>query len=245
MLHVEFAYLTHPGLYRKTNQDNLICMEAYLPEAHGRTDGPVTGRAEVTTHALFGVFDGMGGEEHGEAASFIAARAAVNGEIRDMAGLAAFCGEANREICAYARKNRIRSSGTTASLLLFDGQGAGSCHIGDSRIYRLGSRGITQLTKDDVWPSASGRKNMLLQCLGIPEDEMRIRPHLDYYSIRSETAFLICTDGLTNMVADERIAAAISDGRDLKRQAQTLLDQALQAGGRDNITLLLIRAAPQ
>ncbi len=244
MLFVEFAYLTHPGLLRRHNQDNLICLKEYLPEAHDRTAEPVTGSTANSPCALFGVFDGMGGEEHGEAASYIAAKAAASGSISDMTGLEAFCRKANGEICEYVKKKGFRSSGTTASMLLFDHQGVSICHIGDSRIYRCDNGKLVQLTKDDVWPSFSRGKKPLLQCLGIPEDEMRIRPHLDYHPIRSETVFMICTDGLSDMITEDEIAMIVSNGRDLKWQAQMLLDQTLKVGGKDNITLFLIRVVP-
>ena len=83
---------------------------------------------------------------------------------------------------------------------------------------------------------------MLLQCLGIPEDEMRITPHLDYYPIRSGAVYMICTDGLTNMLTENQIAAVLSDGESLEKQTGELVEKALEAGGRDNITVVLIRA---
>ena len=244
MLRIEYAYMTHPGNCRTMNQDNLVCMGEYLPRIHDRTDWPVAGSAEPDSCALFGVFDGMGGGEQGETAAWIAAKTAAETDIRDSGGMTRFCGEANRKICRYAKVNRIRSIGTTASMLLFDGNGAYSCHIGDSRIYRCDYGIPEQLTHDDAWPSLPGRKPALLQCLGIPESEMRILPHVDYYPILARSVFMICTDGLTDMLTENRIAGVLSDGEGLEKQTRTLLNEALEAGGRDNITLLLIRASP-
>ncbi len=244
VLHVEYAYMTHPGKYRKTNQDNLVCLGTYLPRIHDRTEEPVTGCTDTERNALFGVFDGMGGEEHGEMAALIAARKAASMDIRDPEGFAFLCEEANREICRYVRTAGIHSSGTTASMLLLDREGALICHIGDSRIYSCGGGIPEQLTRDDVWPAGPGGRHMLLQCLGIPEEEMRIRPHLDYCRIRAGTTYLICTDGLTNMLPDDRIAAVLSGGGELKDKVRTLTEQALEAGGRDNITLFLIDVKP-
>ena len=244
MLHIEYAYMTHPGYHRKTNQDNLVCMGTFLPEKHDRTDQPVTGTADTAQRALFGVFDGMGGEEHGEAASFIAAGLAVETDIRNMDDFAVYCRKANSRICEYVRENGIRSSGTTASMLLFDDRGGYSCHIGDSRIYRCDYGIPEQLTHDDVWSAHPGRRNELLQCLGIPEEEMRISPHMDYYPIRCRTVFMLCTDGLSHMLTENRIAAVMSDGGGLEQQTRELMDKALAAGGRDNITLILIEVSP-
>ena len=241
MLSIEYAYMTHPGRYRKTNQDNLVCLKTILPRIHDGMEAPATGAPEPAEYSLFGVFDGLGGEDHGEAASHIAAETAASMEIRGEGGLRSFCDEANRNICRFTRENALRFSGTTASLLLFDGDGAVSCHIGDSRIYRCDYGIPEQLTMDDAVPGPGG-KHRLIQCLGIPEDEMQIMPHMDYYPIRSRTVFMICTDGLTNMLSDNRIAAVLSGGDSLAQQTRKLVDAALEAGGRDNITLLLIQA---
>ncbi len=242
MLHIDYAWLTHPGR-RKMNQDNIVCMKRYLPRIHNGPDEPVTGSTDAGNGAVFGVFDGMGGEEHGEAASWIAAKTAASMAIRNADDLKVFCKKANRKICQYVRDNAIVSSGTTAALLLFDRNGAHSCHIGDSRIYRCDYGIPEQLTKDDV-PPGPGRDHMLLQCLGIPEEEMRITPHLDYYMIRERAYFMICTDGLTHMLTENQIAEVLSDGNSLQQQTRRLTDKALAAGGRDNITLFLIRATP-
>ena len=238
MLQIKYAYVTHPGLYRKTNQDNLICNGQYFPLSHGKTEKPVTGNIRFQASALFGVFDGMGGEEHGEAASWIAAKSAAARKIDSVAQLEQFCLETNRAICDYAEENCLTSSGTTASLLLFCPREIISCHLGDSRIYRWNQDRLEQLTKDDIWP---GRKHMLLQCLGSPEEEMRISPHIDHYSLQSGSLFLLCSDGLSNMLPDDRIASVLSGSGDLETHAATLLDLALEAGGKDNITLLLIQ----
>ena len=113
MLHIDYAWLTHPGR-RKMNQDNIVCMKRYLPRIHNGPDEPVTGSTDAGNGAVFGVFDGMGGEEHGEAASWIAAKTAASMAIRNADDLKVFCKKANRKICQYVRDNAIVSSGTTA-----------------------------------------------------------------------------------------------------------------------------------
>lgn len=243
MIRIEYAYATHPGRLRKQNQDNLICGGRYLPRNHDGPEETAAGETALSGRPLFGVFDGMGGEEHGEAASFIAAKTAASADIAGPEDLLRYCAGANRAICEYVREQGIRSSGTTASLLLLTPGKAYVCHIGDSRIYRRDGDQLEQLTKDDVFPSFSGRRHLLLQCLGIPEDEMRIRPHLSEHPLRPGTEYLICTDGLSNMLPDGRTAEALSGPGDLKSRAGLLLELALEAGGRDNITLILARAA--
>ncbi len=242
MTTIEFAFMTHPGRIRKNNEDNLICIQDHLPLVHDRTDEAVTGTADVSSPLLFGVFDGMGGEEHGEAASFLAAKTAALRKPADAKELDSLCREMNQNICDYVAEHHIRSSGTTASLLLFDQRGVTACHIGDSRIYRFREGVMKQLTKDDVWPLFRGRKAPLLQCLGTPEDEMRIKPHIDHYPVELQDVYVICTDGLSDMLGEDQIGEVLSGDASLKRRIQTLMDRALEKGGRDNITMILCRA---
>ncbi len=242
MMEIEYAYVTHPGRFRRINQDNLVCGRDYLPLEHHKTAEPVTGIAAPSGPLLLGVFDGMGGEEHGETASFLAAETAARSRPVNERDLDALCREMNRKICDYVADYRIRSSGSTASLLLFSPRGVTCCHIGDSRIYRCRGKTAVQLTKDDVWPYARGGKAPLLQCLGIPEDEMRIRPHLDQYPLEPQDVYMLCTDGLTDAVGLDRISEILSGDMSLKDMAQTLLQQALEEDGRDNVTIFLGRA---
>ena len=241
MVKVEFAYMTHPGRVRKKNQDNLICIHDYLPLEHDRMDEPAFGMSALSSPVLFGVFDGMGGEEHGEAAAYLAAKTAASWKTSDEHDLGLLCRDMNKRICDYVAEHHIHSSGTTASLLLFDQHEVISCHIGDSRIYRCREGVLEQLTRDDVWPGYRGKKAPLLQCLGIPEEEMMIKPQLRHFPLESGVQFMICTDGLTDSVEHDQIAEIISSGIDLKSKTQMLMDIALEGGGRDNITVFLVR----
>ena len=241
MLEIEFAYMTHPGKIRKRNQDNLICVQDYLPLEHDKTDEPVRGIAILDSPLLFGVFDGMGGEDHGEAASYLAAKTAALRKPTNENDLDPLCREMNKNICTYVSKHHIRSSGTTASLLLFDQRGVTTCHIGDSRIYRCREGVMKQLTKDDVWPFFRGRKAPLLQCLGIPENEMHIKPHIDHYSTELNDIYVICTDGLSDTMEQNQIVEILSSDINLRYITQMLMDRALEIDGKDNITILLNR----
>ncbi len=239
MPEIEFAYMTHPGWYRKKNEDNLVCGRSYLPLAHGGLEGPAAGDA-APAPPLFGVFDGMGGEARGEMASYLAAKTAAEWPRLSAGQLDPLCRRMNRAICGYAANEHLRSAGTTASLLLFDRRGAVCCHIGDSRICRYRDGALEQLTKDDVLPACAGRKAPLLQCLGIPEEEMRIRPHIDRHSVRRGDTFLICSDGLSGAVSPEEMTRILAGPAGLKQKAAALVGKALE-DGRDNITVILAR----
>ena len=242
---MDYIYTSHRGILRRTNQDNFLCLGQFLPANHNSLEEIITGTAGTEEPILFAVFDGMGGEERGEMASFLAAKTF---QATPMAGreqsLVKACMESNREIVRFTEKNGLNTCGTTVAALLFDPMGVVRCDIGDSRIYRLTDQGMEQLSEDDVLQIGRYRKPPLLQFLGIPENEIRIEPHTAVYDAVEGDTYLICSDGLTDMVSEEKIAETIRtfSGEEAGRM---LLKAALDAGGRDNITFVLIRLKKQ
>ena len=84
-------------------------------------------------------------------------------------------------------------------------------------------------------------RHRLTQHLGIFPEEMMIQPHeTGPFSVEEEDRFLLCSDGLTEMLAEEEIAAHLSETADLGRAADLLYGEALRRGGKDNITVLLV-----
>ena len=220
-------------------------------------DEPLThsekcGSFEAGKPFLLGIFDGMGGEEHGEIASQLSACCA-----RDMYAdiskhplktMLSFDGEeflreiirkANRAVCEYAEKNKIRSMGTTAAMLLFERKCIHVCNIGDSRIYRIAGGTIEQISKDHVSVKIQGRKPALSQCIGIPEDEMLLQPYCTRVQYKAGDKYLICSDGITDMLENDVICDIISKNN-AEKAAKLLLQAALDAGGIDNTTAIVI-----
>ncbi|MDO5435681.1 MAG: serine/threonine-protein phosphatase [Clostridia bacterium] len=190
---------------------------------------------------LFGVFDGMGGEERGEAAAYIAARAAAECEPTGNAeSMLILCSDINREICAFTSAHRLSACGTTAAMLLIGPDSIAGCNIGDSRIYRCKGHILTQLSEDHVWPMYPGKKPPLLQFLGMPETEMIIEPFCFTKRTFRAGMYLICSDGLTDMVPDSTIEDLLSEKNSIPEKAKHLLDAALSAGGRDNVSFILL-----
>jgi protein phosphatase len=132
-------------------------------------DAPLVGTLSSLTPALLGVFDGMGGEECGEVASFIAAKNAASVKIgqQPLDALSAYCQKANADICKYTEENGISSMGTTAAMLAFDKDGITLCNIGDSKIFRFREGSLEQLSVDHLCIAPFGVKAPLSQNLGI------------------------------------------------------------------------------
>ena len=137
--------------------------------------------------------------------------------------------------------------GTTATILSIDGGKAYFAHVGDSRLYLLRNNYFAQITEDHSYVETLVRqgeitheearihpmKNVLIQAVGaVPEIEIDAAN----FSVQSGDIFLLCTDGLTNMVEDELIAKILSSA---SNPADALVDAALKAGGKDNVSVIV------
>ena len=239
---INYHYVSHIGKHRKGNQDNLLCDGQYLDCRNVGTFQIEQGSQMSSKAPIFGVFDGMGGEECGEMASYIAAK-----ELSEFVfdknlkkGLDDFCGHANAMICQYIAENDLLSMGTTAAILKFAKDKIYLCNIGDSKIFQLSDGSLKQISYDHVCISAFGKKPPLSQNLGIPESELNISPYIATGEYHNGDIYLICSDGLTDMLTVPDIEKILCEKKGLVA-AEQLLKQALDNGGKDNITFILIR----
>ena len=245
-MRIQYACVSNRGLIRKSNQDNLVWEHNHLPMVHDGLPAPVIVERILNEPVLFGVFDGMGGEPRGDAASWIAASsAALSGSIRSGTELKDLCCRINREICNHARENRLSACGTTSAILLVNDHHVIGCNLGDSRIYQYRNGLLTLLSEDHVLPVFHSGKPPLLQYLGIPEEEMAIEPFLFQERLRQNDLYLICSDGLTDMLSEDQIIHAFLETGLIREQADSLLTGALASGGRDNISFILVRIADE
>lgn len=177
---ISYSCITHIGNVRKINQDNFICNHQYLNVDDTNPKFPITGCIKPKGAVLFGVFDGMGGEECGEIASLIAAKAALEMPITKSGVMffTEYCKRANKEICKYADDNKISAMGTTTAMLLFYKSAITLCNVGDSKIFRFSNCKLEQISKDHVTVSIFGKKPPLSQNLGIPPNLLVIEPYL-------------------------------------------------------------------
>src|SRR5690349_10055498 len=214
---------------------------------------------------IFVVADGMGGAQAGEVAS----RAAADAFDVDLPEgppervLRETILAANRRIHDLARADPSRAGmGTTLTAAVVDAtaEEVAIGHVGDSRAYRLRAGKLEQLTRDHSLVEEMRRKGQLTEAqaedhpqrsiitraLG-PEPE--VEPDLQTVSAAPGDVFLICSDGLTTMLAEEEIAELLSGASSLEAAVRALVDEANRAGGRDNITALAFRledaAAPR
>jgi serine/threonine protein phosphatase PrpC len=207
---------------------------------------------------VYAVADGMGGAQAGEVAAQMAAEAFEHdfpdGEDPEQE-LARIASDANRRIYELARKDSSRSGmGTTLTGALLSDDEVSIVHVGDSRAYLFRDRELRQLTRDHSLVEELRRRGQLTieeaeehpqrsiitRALG-PEAQVELDVHT--HQARSGDVFLICSDGLTSMVREERVHDILTGRSSLKEAVDRLVEEANLMGGRDNITVVLFRVA--
>ena len=207
---------------------------------------------------LFAVADGMGGARAGEVASTIVVD--TFGESQDLPGsgsveerLATVVREANARIHELAQADADRAGmGTTVTAAYVGDDSVSIAHVGDSRAYRWRDGKLERLTTDHSLVEELKRrgrlteqeaedhpqKSVITRALG-PEAAVEVDTLT--YPARPGDVFLLCSDGLTGMVPEERIAEILAAASDLPEAGQALIREANERGGRDNITVVLFR----
>lgn len=240
--YINFSCISDKGHCRSINQDNYICDGQYMNFENSSMNNCLNGHVSTKFLHFFGIFDGMGGEECGEIASLIAAKNASDVIFgKDvMQDVLKYCQKTNDDICRYAQEHSVSSMGTTAAILVFKGNEIVLCNIGDSKIFRFSDGILEQISKDHVTISAYGTKPPLSQNLGIPTTELIIEPYIAKGQCNYGDVYLICSDGLTDMVECSEIKRILKNTK-FDEIAESLLAKALANGGRDNISIIVCR----
>lgn len=250
---IEYAYTCHIGKIRNNNEDNFWCCGDSLEAQNQGMSHIRSGYMKQSEYPLLAVFDGMGGESCGEMAAFLAAEAcgehfktAKDGIQNDPEEfLNEICESMNQAICDYGRTNKINSMGTTAALLAFAEDAVYSCNLGDSRIYKSDREKFYQISQDHVLGRSLFGKAPLTQYLGMEEENLQLEPSISRQEIKIGDRFLLCSDGITDMLSDGEIADILSRDIPVAKTVEILVDRALKKGGRDNITVVLCEIMEQ
>ena len=250
---IKYAYTCHIGKIRNNNEDNFWCCGEFLNAQNQGMSHIRSGYMKQSEYPLLAVFDGMGGESCGEMAAFLAAeacgehfRTAKDGIRNDPEEfLNEICESMNQAICDYGRTNKINSMGTTAALLAFAEDAVYSCNLGDSRIYKSDREKFCQISQDHVLGRSLFGKAPLTQYLGMEEENLQLEPSISRQEIKIGDRFLLCSDGITDMLSDGEIADILSRDIPVAKTVEILVDRALKKGGRDNITVVLCEIMEQ
>jgi PPM family protein phosphatase len=204
---------------------------------------------------VFAVADGMGGAQAGEVASRIATDAFDSelGSGPAEAELRSIVESANREIHELAKRDAsVAGMGTTLTAAVISGEEVALAHVGDSRAYRLRGTRLERLTKDhslveelrstgqltDEQAEEHPQRSIITRALG-PEERVQV----DTLTVQTEPGdvFLLCSDGLTTMIDEEKITRILVGATSLDAAVRALVEEANRAGGRDNITAVAFR----
>jgi PPM family protein phosphatase len=239
IMKISFKGHTDPGLIRSSNQD------AHYMDPQGR---------------FFIVADGMGGHAGGEEASRIATQqikdylvANWNSSKSGQDLLKQALLQANEAILLDQQNHLERADmGTTAVVVLFhDAESSWVAHVGDSRLYRFRESQLKQVTEDHTWVARA------LKVGDITPDEARIHPFrhvlsrclgredlhqvdVEALDVKVGDRLLLCSDGLTEELVQEKIALCLQEDSMLDKVALSLVEAAKEEGGHDNITVVLV-----
>jgi PPM family protein phosphatase len=205
---------------------------------------------------VFVVADGMGGAQAGEVASRIAVETFEQGLPEDGSPeerLASRAREANKRIHELSRTEPERAGmGTTLTAAYVDRDDLSIAHVGDSRAYLFRDGALERLTQDhslvdelvrrgkltEEQAAEHPQRSIITRALG-PEADVEVDTWT--FPLRAGDIVLLCSDGLTSMISEERVAEVLARSTGLEEAAQGLIDEANHAGGRDNITVVLFR----
>jgi len=254
-VHYESIVICGIGNRRSENQDN------FFLNGDIRSDPDSTELCRRyhyrDDNGVFAVADGMGGEAFGGLAAFIA--------VNRLSELAPVCSreqlrqhllDRNGDICAEMNARGGVRIGTTFVGLSLTGENADIVSVGDSRVYVYSFGRLKRISRDDSVVQElidSGcitedeamnhpDRNKITQHLGLFGDDPKLNLHFYSETVKDGDIFLLCSDGLTDMVSDSVMRRVFGLSENIDMISQALYNSAMRLGGRDNITIMLVKA---
>ncbi len=249
---------TDVGSVREHNEDDFFVDELGTRKEENEFK---FGSIILDKRRIFAVCDGMGGEDYGEEASAISVEIlnryrdkiieASQEELHDTVDN--YCVAANNEICEMVRQRGANQSGSTLAMVTVDEENINLYNIGDSRVYIYYDDVLTQMTEDQTLAMKKLKANIYTEeeAMNSPDihtitsflgvDSRGIGPHsVSSGPYKTEPmSILICSDGLTDMCTDEEIENILGEGHE--NPADALVRQAVENGGYDNVTCIVIQ----
>ena len=264
----DIAAMTHTGKIRTNNEDNFLVvrfgrflrtMLTSLPEDHQIPDHSLSGYGMA-------VADGMGGMAAGEVASRLALTVLVDLVLETpdwmlshdephveklIARAIRRFGRVNQTVLEEARRQpSLKGMGTTLTMACSLGANMLIAHVGDSPVYMMRQGGLHRLTRDHTVAQQMAEhgpfplhalspryRHVLTQAIGVRDNGSE--PDIRQLSLEDGDRLLLCSDGLTDMVDDPTIATLLKNSESSEKACQALLDEALDRGGRDNVTVVV------
>ena len=252
------------GKKRENNEDNLYFNGEFLTE-ETRENSADFDTVCSDRQQFYAICDGMGGEQLGELASMIAVETLHkyanlrrhndnNGGKNIDAEWERCIHEANGLVCEAQKSRGANRIGTTLALLAVENKFAHLYNVGDSRIYLFRKGKLKQVSFDHtpvakmvkmgiITPEQARvhpHRNRLTQYVGINPEEMVIEVHKSIIEIKNRDIFLLCSDGLTDMLDDAEISHILKKTGRPAEAVRQLMDGVLSRNGKDNITIIVL-----
>ncbi len=247
---LEASCLCNTGKIRKNNEDNFFFDGRCLEEENDGLKHPVSMSKSLHRELCVAVFDGMGGENFGESASFAAADCmqSITRKLKDYfiperKFLSRMCMKLNDAVVTKQQELCTERMGSTMVALYFSHGYVYVCNLGDSRAYRLRGGEFLQLSVDHIEEreGQSRKKAPLTQHLGISPEYFLIEPYIAKGELKHGDQYLLCSDGLTDMLTNFEIDEIMSNAVTAEDCVQKLVNSALEKGGKDNVTVIVCR----
>lgn len=247
-MQIRYSVRSHKGLVRENNQDNVYADG--LRMARELCNRPFSLDGVANSPLILAVCDGMGGESFGEEASALAVDLLAEKESAIKAAQLSLQKKAVQDYADSVNKtlnDKYDRAGTTLALTIITAQGVCCYNIGDTRVYYIKNSVMKQASVDHTYAAKFGSSsdvqhrceikngNKLTRCIGIGN-------HCVVESggiVRGKTRLLICSDGLTDMVAEQEIESLLVGADSVSAAADGLVEAALANGGCDNVSVIV------
>jgi serine/threonine protein phosphatase PrpC len=248
---VSGAWVCHTGRVRQYNEDSLLAGSKIF----GGSDETPARMSMDSAPWVVAVSDGIGGHRGGAEASRLVIEALAACSRVTPGSLAEMFQKLNRDFCELGHKDSdLMAMGATVAGIACGNRGLFAFNVGDSRVYRQDDEKLIQITRDDseaedlidlglLQPYDGPRPGFLhalTQAIGGRDEVLEIEMHAHPLQVEHRARFLVCSDGLTDMLHTPDIRHILFTQRDPVKAASALFEGAMKAGGSDNITLAVI-----
>lgn len=245
------------GCAKNENEDNFYFDNLIIPIEKNDFNATIDCVEDLSKARAYAIFDGMGGESNARQASFIAAETfsnCYNGCNQYIPNPKQFfldyCNAADLAIEEMAQEKRLSASGSTFAGLIFSNTEVASCNVGDSKIFRIYDEKIVQLSvehtdREVLKKIGIKKKPTLLQYLGMKKQGVEIEPFISKGSIKGDNYFVLCSDGVSDVVSPSNIFKYIKEYSTPKRVVEAVLEEVKKMNGMDNSTVIVVKITEQ
>ena len=235
---IEIAGFSIKGPNRQKNEDNMLWGDQFLGASHG--DETISAVLSSENSPWVAAFDGIGGEVKGEVASFIAA-SALSEQDNSPNDIQRVVDKMNDDVCRASSDSKAYGMGTTAVAFNFSDDKICGFNVGDSRCYRMSSGMLERLSQDHVKHVGYPQRRLLTQYIGVDRSDFIVTPHQFRCPCRDDDIFMLCTDGITDVIIDRNIKNILRGDASLPGKLDAFRERLESRGVPDNATLVLAK----